>query len=61
MRAFFWGKAVGVCDALYSTLHRYAEANNTSCMGTAALVRHSALLSTQLSLYSAVGVGTESF
>ena len=30
-------------------------------MGTAAIVRHTALLSTQLALYSAVGVGTELF
>ena len=30
-------------------------------MGTAAIVRHTALLSTQLSLYSAVGVVTELF
>ena len=48
-----------MCDALYSTIHGYAGTNTTFCVGAAAIVRHSALLSTQLSLYSAVGVGTE--
>ena len=55
----FLGKAVGVCDALYSTIYRYAGANTTFCIGTAAIVRHSVLLSTQMSLDSAVGVGTD--
>ena len=48
-------------DALYSTMYGYAGAYTTFCMGTAAIVRHSALLSTQLSLYSVVGVTTEFF
>ena len=51
-------KAVGVCDYLLSTIHGYAGTSTTFCVGTAAIVRHSALLSTQVSLYSAVGVGT---
>ena len=55
------GKAVGVCDALYSTIHWYSGSNTTFCVATAAIVPHSALLSTQLSIYSAVGVGTEFF
>ena len=50
-----------MCDALYCTIHGYAGANNTFCMGTAAIVPHSGLLSTQLSLYSAVGVGADLF
>ena len=58
----FWAsKVVGVCDALYSTVHGYTGANTAFCVGTAAIVRHSALLSTQLSLYSAAGVGTDYF
>ena len=61
MQGYFLGKAVGVCDALYPTIHGYAEANTTSCMGTAAIVRHTTLLSTQLSFYSAVSVSTELF
>ena len=44
------GRGVGVCDALYSTIYGYAGANITVCVGTASIVRHSALLSTQLSL-----------
>ena len=36
-----------VGDALYATIHGYAGTNNTTfCVGTAAIVRHSALLST---------------
>ena len=55
------GKAVGVCHALYSTINGYAGANTTFCVGTAAIVRHSAVLLTQLSFYSAVDVGTDIF
>ena len=57
----FLGKVVGARDALYSTIHGYAGTITTFCVGTAAIVRHSALLSTQLSLYSAVGVSTDFF
>ena len=48
-------------NALYSTIHGYAGTNTTFCVGTAAIVRDSARLSTQLSLDSVVGVGTEFF
>ena len=43
---FFWRKAVSMCDALYFTIHGHASVNTTFCMGTAAIVRHTALLST---------------
>ena len=53
------GKAVGVCDAPYSTIHGYVGPSTTFCMSTAAIVRPSALLSTELSVYSAVDVSAE--
>ena len=49
-------------DALCSTIHEYAGANATFCMGTVAIMRHTALLlSTQLSHYNAVDVATDVF
>ena len=58
---FYLRKAVSVCNALYSTIHGYANVYTTFCMDTAAIVRHTVQLSTSTPLYSAVGVCTELF